>query len=144
MLLTCKKTYRDIPFAHRQHVHDGHCAFIHGHNWSITLTFACTETDANGFVIDFGKLKYIKNWINAHLDHACLLNENDSEARQMLSHSGNLFKTYILPNCSCEGIAQHLYGIFDSMVRSETSNRVWITTVEITEDANNSACYKAE
>ena len=81
-MLTCKKTYRDIPFAHRQHTHDGHCVFIHGHNWSITLTFACREVDVNGFVIDFGKLRYIKNWIDERLDHACLFNENDSEAQK--------------------------------------------------------------
>lgn len=143
-MLTCKKTYSDIPFAHRQHMHDGHCALIHGHNWSITLTFACSEADTNGFVIDFGKLKYIKNWIDEHLDHACLFNENDSEARQMLIDSGHLFKAYVLTNCACEGIAQHLHKIFDHMVRSETNNRVWVTTIEITEDAKNSAIYTAE
>jgi 6-pyruvoyltetrahydropterin/6-carboxytetrahydropterin synthase len=143
-MLTCKKTYSDIPFAHRQHTHDGHCAFVHGHNWGIHLTFVCSETDTNGFVIDFGKLHYIKNWIKEHLDHACLLNENDLEARKMLARYGHLFKTYILPNCSCEGIARHLHGIFDNMVRTETNNRVWITTVEITEDSKNSAIYTAE
>ena len=67
-MLTCSKTYRDIPFAHRQHRHDGHCALIHGHNWAITLTFACRETDANGFVVDFGDLKYLKTWIAQNLD----------------------------------------------------------------------------
>ena len=72
-MLTCSKTYRDIPFAHRQHQHDGHCALIHGHNWAITLTFACRETDANGFVVDFSDLKYLKTWIAQNLDHACLL-----------------------------------------------------------------------
>jgi hypothetical protein len=29
-------------------------------------------------------------------------------------------------------------------VRSETNNRVWVTTIEITEDAKNSAIYTAE
>ena len=143
-MLTCKKIYSDIPFAHRQHMHDGHCALIHGHNWSIALTFACREADANGFVIDFGKLKYIKNWIDEHLDHACLFNEDDPEAQKMLTDFGNLFKTYVLPNCSCEGIAKHLHEIFDRMVRSKTYNRVWITTIEITEDAKNSAIYRVE
>ena len=143
-MLTCKKTYSDIPFAHRQHMHDGHCAFIHGHNWSITLTFACRETDANGFVIDFGKLKYIKNWIDEHLNHACLFNENDPAAQEMLTQFNNLFKPYILPNCSCEGIAQHLHKIFDSMVRSATDNRAWIIKVEVAEDSKNSAIYKVE
>ena len=143
-MLTCKKTYDQIPFAHRQHTHDGHCAFIHGHNWSIELTFACNKTDANGFVVDFGKLRYIKNWIIENLDHACLFSENDSEARQMLANSGNLFKPYILPNCSCEGIAKHLHEIFDRMVRTETNNRAWITKIEIIEDTKNSATYTAE
>jgi len=140
-MFICKKTYSDIPFAHRQHKHEGHCAQIHGHNWSITLTFACKEIDANGFVIDFGKLRYIKNWIDEHLDHACLFNQDDTDAQEMLAHFEPLFKTYLLPSCSCEGIAQHLHQIFDRMVRSETGDRVWITSVEITEDAKNSALY---
>lgn len=143
-MLTCKKTYNDIPFAHRQHMHDGHCAMVHGHNWSITLTFACREVDANGFVVDFGKLKYIKHWIDEHLDHAFLCNESDKAAHKMLNDFDALFKTYILPNCSSEGIAQHLHEIFDRMVRLETKNRVWITSIEVTEDAKNSAVYTVE
>ena len=141
-MLTCKKTYRDIPFAHRQHRHDGHCALSHGHNWGITLTFACIETDSNGFVVDFGKLKYLKAWINEHLDHACLFNADDTEAEHLLRNDGHLFKAYILPNSACEGIAHHLHGIFDQMVRAETNNRAWITEIEINEDSKNSATYR--
>ena len=55
-MITCSKLYKDIPFAHRQHLHDGHCSQIHGHNWDIKLTFSCKELDAMGFVVDFGKL----------------------------------------------------------------------------------------
>jgi 6-pyruvoyltetrahydropterin/6-carboxytetrahydropterin synthase len=141
-VLTCKKSYRDIPFAHRQHCHDGHCSLIHGHNWAITLTFACSEVNPDGFVVDFGKLKYLKAWIDTHLDHACLFNENDPEKDALLSSMGHLFKTYILPNCSSEGLAQHLYSVFDPMVRAETQNRAWIIEVEIEEDSKNSAAYR--
>ena len=143
-MFICKKSYRDIPFAHRQHLHDGHCAWIHGHNWGISITFACEETDANGFVVDFGKLKYLKDWIQTNLDHACLFNENDPQVEELLGRFDGLFKAYILPNCSCEGIAQHLHGIFDPMVRTETGNRVWITEIEVTEDERNSAVYKMD
>lgn len=143
-MLTCKKSYRDIPFAHRQHLHQGHCSLIHGHNWGITLTFACSQTDANGFVVDFGNLKYLKAWIDENLDHACLFNEADPAKEQLLATSGQLFKTYILPNCSSEGLAQHLYEIFDAMVRKETSERVWITEIEIEEDSKNSASYRPD
>jgi 6-pyruvoyltetrahydropterin/6-carboxytetrahydropterin synthase len=141
-MLTCKKSYRDIPFAHRQHLHDGHCALIHGHNWTITLTFACSEPDASGFVVDFGKLKYIKAWIDEHLDHACLFNQSDAEAARLLDNAGELFKAYILPNCSCEGLAQHLHGVFDAMVREQSGGRAWITETEIQEDSKNSAAYR--
>lgn len=142
-MLTCTKTYRDIPFAHRQHKHDGHCALIHGHNWAITLTFACRETDANGFVVDFGKLKYLKEWIDLNLDHACLLNEDDPERETLLSQFGHLFKVYVLPNCSSEGLAVHLHGVFDALVREQTGGRAWITEIEIEEDSKNSARYQA-
>ena len=80
-MLTCRKTYSDIPFAHRQHLHDGHCAFVHGHNWDISITFGCEKTDENGFVVDFGKLKFIKEWLNANLDHACVFAEFTRLAR---------------------------------------------------------------
>jgi 6-pyruvoyltetrahydropterin/6-carboxytetrahydropterin synthase len=143
-VLTCKKSYRDIPFAHRQHCHDGHCALIHGHNWAITLTFACRETNPDGFVVDFGKLKYLKAWIEENLDHACLFNEGDPEKERLLSAAGDLFKTYILPNCSSEGLAQHLYSVFNPMVRKETGDRAWIVEVEIEEDSKNSAAYRPE
>ncbi len=143
-MLTCKKTYRDIPFAHRQHLHSGHCSLIHGHNWAFTLTFACRETDANGFVVDFGDLKYLKAWIDEHLDHACLFNENDPMKDALLKEYGQLFKPYILPNCSCEGLAQHIYEVFNPLVQTQTADRVWITEVEIEEDTKNSAAYRPE
>lgn len=76
-MFTCSKTYTDIPFAHRQHRHGGHCALVHGHNWSLRFSFACEQLDGNGFVVDFGDLKYIRAWIDETLDHACLFNEDD-------------------------------------------------------------------
>jgi 6-pyruvoyltetrahydropterin/6-carboxytetrahydropterin synthase len=141
-VLTCKKTYRDIPFAHRQHLHDGNCALIHGHNWTITLTFTSRALNPSGFVVDFGKLKFIKTWIDTHLDHACLFNESDPEKAVLLQQMGHLFKPYVLPNCSSEGIAQHLYHLFNPMILKETQDRAWLTAVEIEEDHKNSARYE--
>ena len=143
-MINCKKTYSDIPFAHRQHLHDGHCSLIHGHNWSFTLTFSCIETDKNGFVIDFGKLGQLKDWIEEKLDHACLFNADDPEIEGLITRYGFLFKVYIIPNCSSEGIAKHLHEIFDPMVRKQTNDRAWVAVVEVKEDSKNSACYSLE
>ncbi len=108
------------------------------------MTFACRETDENGFVVDFGKLKYLKTWIDENLDHACLFNESDPEKDALLASAGHLFKAYILPNSSCEGLAQHIYEVFSQMVREQTSGRAWIIEIEIEEDSKNSASYRAD
>lgn len=143
-MLTCSKTYRDVPFAHRQHKHDGHCALLHGHNWALRLTFACSKPDENGFVIDFGKLRYIRDWIDEHLDHACLFNQDDPKRQALLNGHPDLFKAYILPDCSSEGLARHLHGIFNAMVQEATEGRVRVTAVEVAEDSKNSATFSSD
>lgn len=138
-MITCSKIYTDIPFAHRQPNHDGHCAYIHGHNWSISLTFCATILDRNGFVIDFGKLGYIKGWIEENLDHACLLNENDPCLVEF--KNSKYFKILTVPDCSCEGLAAFLFNKFNGFVNEKEGGRVKITQVTITEDSKNLASY---
>ena len=143
-LVTCTKLYADIPFAHRQHVHDGHCAFIHGHNWSIQVTFEAERPDINGFVVDFGKLKYFKRWIDEVLDHACLIDKDDEEGKRLVLSNPNLFKFAILEDVSCEGLAKYVYEEFNAMVQEHTNGRVWVREVTIFEDSRNSATYRSE
>lgn len=140
-MITCEKTYADIPFAHRQHRHDGHCALLHGHNWAITITFGCKELDENGFVVDFGKLGYIRNWIEEHLDHACVFNEDDPLKDDLIKSAPQAFKPYVVENCSCEGLAKHLYEVFNPMVDRETGGRVRVEIIKVLEDSRNSAIY---
>lgn len=115
---------------------------IHGHNWGIAITFGCYATDASGFVVDFGELHYIRDWLDTHLDHACLFNADDPLKDRIIQAAPQAFKTYILPNCSSEGIAQHLFDIFAPMVKQETQNRAFIIKIEIFEDSKNSATYQ--
>ena len=141
-MFTCSKTYRDIPLGHRQPFHEGHCSRIHGHNWSIKLTFASAELDSNGFVIDFGKLRYLKAWIDQHLDHACAISSQDPHLENMKQwEADGLIQLLIIESASCEGIAQHLFEVFDPMVREHTNGRAWITSIELEEDSKNSATY---
>jgi 6-pyruvoyltetrahydropterin/6-carboxytetrahydropterin synthase len=141
-MITCKKTYTDSPWAHRQHRHDGHCAFIHGHNWSITIIFGCHATDENGFVVDFGKLKFLEEWIDTHLDHACVFSDEDPQRTALLAVGGSaIWKPYVVKNCSCEGMAQHLFEVFTPLVKAASHDRAFITSVEVVEDSKNSATY---
>ena len=140
-MITCQKIYTDIPFAHRQHLHDGHCSLLHGHNWTLEITFACEELDENGFVVDFGKLGYIRSWIDKNLDHACVFNKDDQEKDILIKSAPQVFKSYVVDNCSCEGMAQHLYEVLNSLVERETGGRVRVVKVKVWEDSRNSATY---
>lgn len=144
MSLTCTKAYRDIPFAHRQHLHDGHCAWIHGHNWSFIFTFACERLDENGFVVDFGKLEFLREWIDRNFDHACVFNESDPMREALLKSAPEAWKALVVENCSSEGLACHLHACLDPLVRERTAGRVRIVAVEVREDTRNGARYAPE
>ena len=140
-MFTCSKLYADIPFAHRQHRHAGQCALVHGHNWSLRFTFACGRMDVNGFVVDFGGLRYIREWIDATLDHACLFNADDPLRELLIAAAPGAWKPVVVEHCSAEGIARFVFDAIDPMVREHTSGRAWLQSVEIHEDSRNSACY---
>ena len=139
-MITCSKLYKDIPFAHRQHLHDGHCSKIHAHNWDIRITLGCKELDTKGFVVDFGKLKYIKKYIEDMLDHACVLSWNDPLYEEIIAPG--VYKVYSVENASCEGLAKHLFSIFADMILVTEGTRVFLYEIEIFEDSKNSARYK--
>lgn len=132
------KTFHEIPFAHRQWTHPGHCALIHGHSWSIKVTFAADALDKNGFVYDFGQMSSLKSFIAQNLDHALVLAQDDPELAVLRQIPAKLF---LVKSPSAEGIAEHLYTVFNQLVKVDTNGRVRVTAVEVFEDSKNSAVY---
>lgn len=71
------KNYSNLPCAHRQHLHAGKCAHVHGYSRSFYFLFGATALDDCGFVVDFGGLKPLSRWLELHFDHTLLLNAAD-------------------------------------------------------------------
>lgn len=150
-MITCSKTYTDIPFAHRQHRHEGHCRLIHGHNWSFEFTFGATKLDANGFVIDFGSLKWIKDML-APFDHALVLNNDDpllGYIRDTLigcaeNDFTRLAQIVVVDNCGAEGLAKHFFDEVGKVLLEFTQGRVRMVSVVVYEDGKNSAKYSID
>jgi len=139
--MTCTKRYQDIPFAHRQPNHDGHCAHIHGHNWAFEFTFSCDRPDVNNFVVDFGKLKWLRSWVDTSFDHALVVPAADPErtifdtlvARKMA-------KVLYVPDASSEGLAAYLMGAVNGMLNKlpdMVERGVRCITVTVQEDSRN-------
>lgn len=150
--ITCSKQYSDFPFAHRQPNHDGHCALLHGHNWSFEFEFGCTRLDSCGFVIDFGKLTWLKDWLKEKFDHTLVLNKDDPWLEFMQFHLTDvtdpnrpengctwLAKIVKVPDCSCEGLAAWVLAEASKLVFKMTDGRVFLLRVTVREDSKNSA-----
>jgi len=143
MNVTCSKVYKDIPFAHRQPRHDGHCAWLHGHNWSFKFTFESHEVDENGFIVDFGKLQFIKDILNK-FDHALVIPDYDPKLETFRDlHQQGLCNLIVLPDASCEGLVKYfLLEVNETLQREFEAGRlpheVFCTQLEIWEDEKNS------
>lgn len=137
------KTFGDLPCAHRQHLHPGHCRFVHGYSRTVTLVFAAKQLDANHFVVDFSSLKPLKAWLEEMFDHTLLLNHDDPELpvfREL--HERGVVKLKVVPNVSMEATAKLVFDYADQLVRQQTGGRAWVEQVEMRENAKNSAWYR--
>lgn len=158
------KTYRDLPAAHRQHNHQGHCRLIHGHNWRVDICFTADTLDENGFVLDVGTLQWLKDWINSLFDHTLLLNEADpflQHLQAQLDITGTpgfeeegiqtvstFAKIIAVPNCGMEGLAEYIFirvsellsDRLDQLEGDDRGLRIWGVTVW--EDSKNRSNFK--
>lgn len=134
-----EKTFQGYPFAHRQPNHDGHCAYIHGHNWDFTIKLESQDDhlDLNDFVYDFGKFKWLKAWFDHMFDHTCVINEFDPRLPEFEEmHKSGLMQLRIVPSGSAEGLAKY---IFDYIADQLHSCR--LVSVTVHEDHKNTATY---
>lgn len=45
------------------------CSRLHGHNAIVRVTLASDELDSVGFVVDYGEMKPLFNWVDEQFDH---------------------------------------------------------------------------
>ncbi len=144
-MFACRKVYTDFPAAHRQPNHKGHCALIHGHNWSFEFEFKAGALDSNQFVLDFGELSWLKQWLTHMFDHTLLLCANDPLilTLQQAQYSGMDFaEIRTMESTSCEGIARYVHSVVAPLVYAKYPGRVWLSRVTVYEDSKNSAYYE--
>lgn len=145
-MFTITKSYRDLPAAHRQPKHDGHCSLVHGHNWGFDITISCLDLDENGFVLDVGKMKEVKGYLELMFDHTCLINMDDPQMKlfeQM--HLDKLIDLRVVSNCGMEKLAEMVASQVHSILVREygTERGVRVDSVTCLEDAKNVSTYTA-
>lgn len=93
---------------HRLLNYDGRCKNFHGHNYICTIKLENYKTDNSGFVVDFSEIKEQAYKIIDLMDHAMILNIEDSEAISVMQNLSMKYYT-IEGNPTAENIAKHIY-----------------------------------
>ena len=143
-MYTITKRYTNLKAAHRQWKHPGHCAGIHGENWTIDFTFKSDTLDNQNFVIDFGNLGALKKFLEDNFDHTLLLDKDDPclpDLQLLVFRYPTMAKIVPLASASAEGIAKFVFDFASDFIHAKTNGRVFLARVEVYEDEKNSASY---
>lgn len=134
-----------FEMAHALTGHDGPCAHIHGHSYTLDVTVIGIPIDEaaspnNGMVIDFSELKRIVNEeIIVRLDHALVLNQVEGPA--LSGSHGPLFARLILTpyQPTCENLLQD----FATRIGSRLPSNIRLHSLRLMETPTSSAEWHA-
>ena len=136
------KSFYHFPCTHRGWKSETHCQYIHGYSREFHFEFACTSFTPEGWVVDFGGLKKVKEWLEYMFDHTFLSSEDDPhlETFKKLEADG-LIQLRTMPNIGMEGTAHYVYEKANKMIKEITNGRAWVTKIEVRENDKNSSIY---
>ncbi len=136
------KRFKGYPCTHRQWKAKSHCKYVHGYSREFYFEFESAELSEEFWVMDFGGLKEIKEWLSYHFDHTFLIAEDDPELETFKElDKKQLIQLRVLPNPGMEGTAKFVYEQINPIIQKITNKRVWISLVEVRENEKNSAKY---
>ena len=126
--------------AFRQWRADSHCNLIHGYALQFEFTFGGTELDERNWVVDFGGLKPLKEWLKEMFDHTYLVAEDDPELETFKElEEKNLVDLRIVSATGCERFAEMAFDKANEIVTELTDGRCWVQATTVREHAHNSA-----
>ena len=140
---TSTKEFKEVgPVAYRQWRAQSHCSLIHGYAMSFKLYFGSNELDARNWVMDFGGLRPIRDFITDMFDHTLLVATDDPHYADIHKlHALGIAKVRDVSATGCEAIADMLYkyinDIFLPNCGSEEAARIWCYKVEVRETGAN-------
>lgn len=152
MAYTCCKVYgHNLGWSacFRQWRATSHCAQLHGYALGFKFVFEANELDHNGWVLDFGSLKPLKQRLEDTFDHKLLVAGDDPD-KDRFTELYSKQAQYSLANVQvlsggvgCEAFAKLGWGFAAEVVRDlGEAHRVRVVSCECAEHAGNSATYQ--
>ena len=137
------KRFTGFPCTHRQWRAKSHCRFVHGYSRELNFEFETDSLTDEGWVVDFGGLKKVKEFLDYTFDHTFLVAQDDPELEnfRLLDQKG-VIMLRVLPNPGMEGTALYVYEEATKILESLYGKRARIIKVEVRENEKNSAIFE--
>jgi 6-pyruvoyltetrahydropterin/6-carboxytetrahydropterin synthase len=125
-----------------------HCSQVHGYSIGVKFVFECDTLDERNWVMDFGGLKGVKQWLEYMFDHTMCVAEDDPMLpfwKQMAENpeTAHAINLRIVPAVGCERFSELVFDYVTKMLddtRDELLNpTVRLKSVEVFEHGANSA-----
>lgn len=149
--VSTKEWHDAFPCAYRQWRADDKpngmpgCNKIHGYSFTVKVYFGTNSLDARNWVVDYGSLRPLKDFLEDKLDHCLLVSSDDPELETFkLLQSKGLAKLTILPALGCEALSDMIYKYINAVFIPENwgsgeAERLWCWKVEVRETQANMA-----
>lgn len=134
--LSC--TFRQYSATH------SHCHFLHGYAIQVSVDFGAETLDARNWVVDFGAMRGIKQYLDQNFDHKLLVAEDDPARPLLVSlEFSNVADVRIVPATGCEAFAKQIYDFIANewLPTYDDTGRVRVLGVTVAEHGSNSASY---
>lgn len=145
MMYTVRKTFDlGLSTCFRQWKAESHCHFLHGYALQVTIEFRAAYLDKHGWVIDFGSLKGIKDWLIKCFDHKTLVAQDDPEMETFIDLAKRGIIDINVVSCvGCESFAKLIAVASANFLRDAGCHaRVHVHSVEVREHGANAVIYK--
>jgi 6-pyruvoyltetrahydropterin/6-carboxytetrahydropterin synthase len=123
------------------------CSALHGYAMSFYFEFTSTTLDARNWVVDFGSLRPLKEFLKETFDHTVLVASDDPfHAEYVRLREMGLLKLVEVENTGCEALAKFLCDFVNAdflptHYPNSTDQEIWCSMVEVRETPSNSAKY---
>ena len=121
------------------------CCAVHGYALGFHFEFTCNTLDARNWVVDFGSLRPLKEFLKQTFDHTVLVAADDPHYDEFVRwHQMGLIKMVEVENTGCEALAKFLCDYVNSHFLPEhypNDGTLWCSMVEVRETPSNSSKY---
>jgi len=120
------------------------CTNIHGHSYKVDIQLFSDTLDKNGMVIDFTKMKRVKDWVMNYWDHSVIISEKDKDL-ELYQNMVNV-KVFEFPhsNVTAELMAEHICKLTEDQIAPRLRERLKKIRIIVWETTNNCATFEKE